>query len=311
MSYTHECQWWTTGSNHTMCDEIGIVQSLHLEDRQWSGILVLELGLLSRLTLSLSRPTGSGERSPRVLSQSSPQSNDRAPAHGTGIVDTYRYVDIRSVPCVWSFVCMGLEKECPTVLCVAISNPSNSRLGPWKQSIDRIYFGTLDRLSSLLLHNNSLTGLISEELGDLSSLTVSQLDANRLQGPLPADLGSISTLKELVLEGNDLSGNVPSDMCLGESLLTLNVDCDRVQCTCCETCNVTSVATTVSPTMEDTQLSLINCDRRIRCTGVITEGALYFDDSSSMVLAGTPWPLPDEEYVLMMLERGERRILQG
>ena len=61
------------------------------------------------------------------------------------------------------------------------------------------------------------------------------------------------TLKELSLEGNDLSGNVPSDLCLGESWLTVTVDCDRVQCTCCETCsNVTSVATTVSPTMEDT-----------------------------------------------------------
>jgi hypothetical protein len=247
----------------------------------------------------------------------------------------------------------------PTVVALGLGN--NLLTGPIPSEL-----GALDQLTSLLLHNNSLTGLLPNELGDLSSLTVLQLDTNQLQGPLPVDLGRITTLKELSLEGNDLSGNVPSDVCLlGESLLTVTVDCDRVQCTCCEPCNVTSVTTTVSPTMEATgqastppsstiaptdecheiealsscfvigqaiELTLFQCNRRgdeilalfrvkdvdrntlrnpliwestcqeSRCHGVIAEGSLSFDDSTSMVLDGTPWPLPDEEYVLMLLE---------
>ena len=35
-------------------------------------------------------------------------------------------------------------------------------------------------------------------------------------------------------EGNDLTGSIPAELCLLPSIQTISIDCDQVQCTCCE-----------------------------------------------------------------------------
>ena len=67
-------------------------------------------------------------------------------------------------------------------------------------------------MQSLWLHENSLSGTIPSELGDLSNLQILWLFSNSLSGTLPSELGSLSNLGYLDLYNNSLSGTIPSEL---------------------------------------------------------------------------------------------------
>ena len=75
----------------------------------------------------------------------------------------------------------------------------------------------------MILGNNSLTGRLPVELGDLTGIESLLLDFNDLEGPIPAEFGSLGSLTELGVTGNSgMSGALPASL-TGlelESLLT-------------------------------------------------------------------------------------------
>ena len=68
-----------------------------------------------------------------------------------------------------------------------------------------------ERVVSLNLYNNNLTGSIASSIGGLSELTDLCLDANNLSGSIPASLASLSKLSILFLSGNNLTGEFPQN----------------------------------------------------------------------------------------------------
>ncbi|XP_057421140.1 probable LRR receptor-like serine/threonine-protein kinase At3g47570 [Lotus japonicus] len=71
-------------------------------------------------------------------------------------------------------------------------------------------FGYLQGLVELDLSNNSLTGLLPSELGNLKLLSILHLHINKLSGEIPMALGACLALTELVLERNFFHGSIPS-----------------------------------------------------------------------------------------------------
>ena len=87
----------------------------------------------------------------------------------------------------------------------------------WKtdKPLDRWYgvsTNALRRVDTLSLWNNSLTGEIPPELGDLSNLRALSLASNSLAGEIPPELGDLSSLLLLVLSFNSLTGETPSEL---------------------------------------------------------------------------------------------------
>ena len=69
-----------------------------------------------------------------------------------------------------------------------------------------------DRVTSLGLRNNELSGETLSELGNLASLTELTLHENQLSGGIPPELGNLASLIVLFLEGNQLSGCVSGSL---------------------------------------------------------------------------------------------------
>ena len=66
--------------------------------------------------------------------------------------------------------------------------------------------------TTLNLSGNSLTGSIPSELGNLTGLTSLNLSGNSLTGSIPTELGQLSNLTQLLLNNNSLSGPIPSEI---------------------------------------------------------------------------------------------------
>ncbi|MCO5586203.1 hypothetical protein L7F22_040142 [Adiantum nelumboides] len=69
-------------------------------------------------------------------------------------------------------------------------------------------------LTSLELHDNSLTGLIPTSLGDLPYLSTLCLAHNQLSDTIPVDLATCFALSSLDLHSNQLFGSIPGQLSL-------------------------------------------------------------------------------------------------
>lgn len=81
------------------------------------------------------------------------------------------------------------------------------------------------RVTALNISYFGLTGTISSQVGNLSSLQTLDLSHNRFSGNIPSSIFSISTLKILILGDNQLSGSFPSFIISNMSSLRAN-DCN-------------------------------------------------------------------------------------
>ena len=69
--------------------------------------------------------------------------------------------------------------------------------------------GTPSRVTKVELSNESLSGTIPSELGNLFELTHLDLSSNALTGDIPRELGWLYNLESLKLSGNTLTGCIP------------------------------------------------------------------------------------------------------
>ena len=72
--------------------------------------------------------------------------------------------------------------------------------------------GNLASVEQILLWDNRLTGPIPPELGNLANLETLSIGANNLTGPIPPELGRLADLESLHLSGNDLTGPIPPEL---------------------------------------------------------------------------------------------------
>ena len=72
--------------------------------------------------------------------------------------------------------------------------------------------GNLAELSWLWLIGNNLSGPIPSELGNLSKLEMLRLNGRQLSGPIPPELGKLTELRYLLLSRNQLSGPIPPEL---------------------------------------------------------------------------------------------------
>ncbi len=72
--------------------------------------------------------------------------------------------------------------------------------------------GNLTNLTHLYLSSNSLSGAIPTEIGNLTNLTHLGLYSNSLSGAIPTEIGNLTNLTWLTLSGNSLSGSIPTEI---------------------------------------------------------------------------------------------------
>ncbi|MEQ8685595.1 MAG: hypothetical protein RIE86_09885 [Imperialibacter sp.] len=69
-----------------------------------------------------------------------------------------------------------------------------------------------NRVRSISLVGNNLSGSIPDEIGNLSVVQSLYLDNNNLSGVIPAEIGNLSELQTLQLSDNQLSGTIPIEI---------------------------------------------------------------------------------------------------
>lgn len=72
--------------------------------------------------------------------------------------------------------------------------------------------GNLMNLTYLSMGANQLTGSLPVELSNLTNLTYLNLSSNQLTGSIPVELGNLTNLTYLAMSINQLSGNIPNSL---------------------------------------------------------------------------------------------------
>ena len=77
------------------------------------------------------------------------------------------------------------------------------------------------RITSIVLIQKALSGIIPPSLGNLTNLTTLDLSLNGLNDSIPASFGNLTNLRYLQLSGNQLTGSIPSSLGNLTNLTTL------------------------------------------------------------------------------------------
>ncbi|KAL5199480.1 hypothetical protein ABZP36_020683 [Zizania latifolia] len=118
-----------------------------------------------------------------------------------------------ATPCTWFHVTCGMGNQ---VVRLDLGNQSLS--GVLKPEI-----GQLQALQSLELYGNNISGNIPRQLGGLASLQTLDLYLNKFTGEIPNELGNLSKLSNLRLNNNSLSGPIPMSLTTIQSLDVLDL----------------------------------------------------------------------------------------
>lgn len=111
-------------------------------------------------------------------------------------------IDFNGCPSSWNgIVCNG-----ENVAAVVLDNLNLSA------DADLSVFSNLTMLMKLSLANNSITGQIPSNIGDIPQLEFLNLSNNLFFGPLPNGIGNLKGLQKLDLSGNNFSGPIPSSL---------------------------------------------------------------------------------------------------
>lgn len=81
----------------------------------------------------------------------------------------------------------------------------------------------LDKLVTLDLYHNQITGYIPSSIGDFDSLKILDLSANQIGGNIPSTIGDLARIQLLGLYNNDLTGEIPSSIGQLQHLMELTI----------------------------------------------------------------------------------------
>ena len=106
---------------------------------------------------------------------------------------------------------------------------SNGWLGEFNNHCNwyGVVCNTEGQVISLILGNNSLSGRISDAIGNLIGLEILDLHDNNLKKSIPSTIGNLLNLSSLVLSFNDLTGKIPSEISNLSKLELLHVHANR------------------------------------------------------------------------------------
>ncbi|KAL2903318.1 Protein NSP-INTERACTING KINASE 3 [Bienertia sinuspersici] len=122
--------------------------------------------------------------------------------------------DIYSVdPCSWRMITCSSDGYVS-----ALGLPSQSLSGMLSPAIHN-----LTKLESVLLQNNAISGPIPAEIGKLEMLQTLDLSNNRLTGGIPSSLGDLKNLNYLRLNNNSLTGRCPDSLSKIEGLTLVDL----------------------------------------------------------------------------------------
>ncbi|XP_059624251.1 probable LRR receptor-like serine/threonine-protein kinase At5g10290 isoform X2 [Cornus florida] len=105
-------------------------------------------------------------------------------------------------PCTWSKISCDSSNNV-----ISVSLSSMGFFGVLSPEI-----GALTTLTQILLQGNRITGGIPKEFGNLTSLTMLNLESNHLTGEIPPSLGNLKKLQFLFLNQNNLTGAIPESL---------------------------------------------------------------------------------------------------
>ncbi|CAN8326643.1 unnamed protein product [Cochlearia groenlandica] len=105
-------------------------------------------------------------------------------------------------PCSWAMITCS-----PDNLVTGLGAPSQSLSGSISESI-----GNLTNLRQVSLQNNKISGKIPPEMGFLPKLQTLDLSNNRISGEIPVTIDQLSSLQYLRLNNNSLSGPFPASL---------------------------------------------------------------------------------------------------
>ena len=88
--------------------------------------------------------------------------------------------------------------------------------------------GDMAGLTSLQLYNNQLSGPIPDSIVNLTELTNVYLQNNQLSGPIPSSIGNLTKLTILVLNANQLTGSIPSSIADLTNLTILQLNANQL-----------------------------------------------------------------------------------
>ena len=215
LSSDNECDWYSTNPGE-ICDSDGLVKQIDLRRNGLQNSIPEEILLLDDNLVSI-RVNGNSLSStiPEWLGQMS----NLARLHVNGNLHTGTIpAALGALTELWSLRLgqMSLEGTLPTQL------------------------GLLTQLEYLVAASNRLTGTIPTEMGNLSNLLDLELFDNDLTGTIPTEFGLLTSAASIELGQNSLQGSLSPETCtqLGApSEVDIQVDCDRVSCSCCSSCS--------------------------------------------------------------------------
>ncbi|KAL8508070.1 hypothetical protein ACS0TY_018575 [Phlomoides rotata] len=122
-------------------------------------------------------------------------------------------IDFNGCPSSWN----GIMCNGGNVAAVVLDNLGLSA------AVDLSLFSNLTMLIKLSLSNNSISGKLSDNLGDFKTLEYLDISDNLFSSSLPSEFGKLTSLKNLSLAGNNFSGSIPDSISQLASIRSLDM----------------------------------------------------------------------------------------
>jgi Leucine-rich repeat (LRR) protein len=218
LSTNEECEWFSTASSGSICDQYGRLIEIDLRSNNLNGSLPMELVLLKEHMKRI-RVNGNSLKGTLPSAIREMTNLERFHVHWnsfSGTIPTY----LGGLTALKSLR-LGHNDFVGTI--------------PWQ-------LGDLPNIDALNFESNELTGTLPSILGNLTNLTELDLGNNNLLGTIPLELMKLQSLVKLDLDMNRLTGSMPTEVCSSFPFLEVAwVDCKEVYCSCCEGCSETTI----------------------------------------------------------------------
>jgi Leucine-rich repeat (LRR) protein len=233
---------------------------------------------------------------------------------------------------VWASVISAQVQSQDSLALVALYDSTNgdswSNNSGWKNGPVSTWHGvgiTGDRVTSIILPYNNLTGKLPSELGDLSELMILYLNNNAIGDTLPEHLGSLTNLESLYIMRNNFTGGIPDSIGNLSSLQEFYADYNNFNDTIPHQIgnlsslrelklNNNNVSGTIPPSLGDlSSLTILDLNANALSGSIPPElgrlGSLYTLDLSSNQLTGSIPDSLENLYSVTTLDLSDNQLI--